>query len=227
MTDKRKLIVAAGYDAITQSYLDLVSSMGGSGVREKYLAVIDELVPAGSRILELGCGAGTPMTRALAERYRVAALDISSNQLALAHTIAPAANCMRGDMTLLPMRDGSCAAVAAFYSPTHVPRDEHPSLLTEIRRVLRPQGITVLTMGSADNPDGYDDNWLGAPMFWSHFDGDTNVALVRDAGFEIISEADELEHEYGVPVRFRWIVARRARVRAQDRRRPSRTSFVD
>jgi hypothetical protein len=63
-------------------------------------------------------------------------------------------------------------------------------------------------MGSADNPDGIDEDWLGAPMFFSHFDGDRNGALVREAGFEIVSAEDERELEYGVPVSFRWVVAR-------------------
>jgi hypothetical protein len=64
-------------------------------------------------------------------------------------------------------------------------------------------------MGARDNPDGYDDDWLGAPMFFSHYDGHTNERLVRDAGFDILHARDETEDEYGVPVTFRWIVARR------------------
>ena len=30
------------------------------------------------------------------------------------------------------------------------------------------------------------DSWLGTPMFWSHFDAGTNLALLRDAGLDVI-----------------------------------------
>ena len=204
-----KQIVASGYDRITEAYLRLVESMGGSHVREKYLQVLEERVAAGGRVLELGCGAGTPMTRALSARFRTLGIEISSKQLALARENAPLASLLRGDMVRLPFRDGAFDAVAAFYSMTHVPRVEHVSLLSEIARVLQPDGCAVLTMGSGDNPDGIDEDWLGAPMFFSHFDGDRNVALVREAGFEIVTAEDERELEYGIPVVFRWVVARR------------------
>jgi ubiquinone/menaquinone biosynthesis C-methylase UbiE len=202
-----KQIVASGYDRITEAYLRLVRSMGPH-VREKYLRALAERVPAGGCVLELGCGAGTPMTQALSARFRTIGLEISPNQLAQARQNAPLASLLRGDMVRLPFRDRSFDAVAAFYSMTHVPRVEHASLLAGIARVLRPGGCAVLTMGSADNPDGIDEDWLGAPMFFSHFDGDRNVALVREAGFEIVSAEDERELEYGVPVSFRWVVAR-------------------
>jgi SAM-dependent methyltransferase len=122
---------------------------------------------------------------------------------------APHARLLRGDMVRLPFGAGRFDAVAAFYSTTHVPRAEHAALLGEVRRVLRPAGLAVLTMGYNDNPDGMDENWLGAPMFFSHFDGDANVRLVRDAGFEVLSADDETAPEDGVPVTFRWVVARR------------------
>jgi ubiquinone/menaquinone biosynthesis C-methylase UbiE len=202
-----KQIVASGYDRITGAYLRLVES-SDSQVREKYLRTLAERVLAGGRVLEMGCGAGTPMTRTLSARFRTIGLDISPNQLALASKNAPLASLLRGDMVRLPFPDRSFDAVAAFYSMTHVPRAEHASLLAGIARVLRPGGCAVLTMGSADNPDGIDEDWLGAPMFFSHFDGDRNVALVREAGFEIVSATDERELEYGVPVSFRWVVAR-------------------
>jgi ubiquinone/menaquinone biosynthesis C-methylase UbiE len=207
VTRDPKTIVAAGYDRISRSYLRLVDS-GGPAVRQKYLRIIRERVPAGARILELGCGAGAPMTRTLSAAYDVVALDISPNQLALARANAPAARLLRADMTRLPFAHASMDAVAAFYSTTHVPRAEHRSLLAEIRRVLRPRALVVLTTGFSDTPGYVDPDWLGAPMFFSHYDGDTNVALVRDAGFSIVSAQDELEYEFGVPVRFRWVVAR-------------------
>lgn len=203
-----RLVVARGYDAITSEYLRLVRSMPRE-VRRKYLSVLARLVPPGRRLLELGCGAGEPMTQALVERYHVVALDISAGQLALASANVPPARLLRAEMSHPPFADAVFDAVAGFYSMTHVPRRDHRRLVAEIARVLAPGGLLVLTMGASDNPDGRADDWLGAPMFFSHFDSAANDRLVRDAGFEIISAVDEAEHEYGTPVTFHWVVARR------------------
>ena len=202
-----KRIVAHGYDAISQNYLKLIENMGPR-VREKYLTVVEQNLPDGSLVLEMGCGAGAPMTQRLVRHYRVIALDISREQLALAVRNVPEADFVLADMTRLPFR-AAFDAVIAFYSMTHVPRDEHVALLRDIYRLLRPGGLFVATMGHGDCHDIVEADWLGAPMFFSHFDGETNVRLVKEAGFNILTSEDEWEQEYGTPACFRWIVGRR------------------
>lgn len=187
----------------------LVESMDPT-VRKKYLAVLEENLPAGARLLELGCGAGIPMTRQLAKRFRVTGLELSPGQVRQACRNAPQANFVQGDMTELCFADGVFDAVAAFYSLTHVPRAEHGQVLSEAYRVLRPGGLLLVTTGAGDSPDSIEPDWLGAPMFFSHFDGPTNVALVQRAGFTLVSARDEQEFEFGEPVWFCWIVARKA-----------------
>lgn len=204
--DNPKRTVARGYDKITEEYLKLIDSMG-QPVRNKYLKVIFKRLQENARILELGCGAGIPMTRQLAEKFRVVGIDISREQLRLATSNIPEADFILGDMARPGFKEGVFDAITAFYSITHVPRNEHAALLSGIHRLLKPGGLLVATMASGDTPDTVEDNWLGAPMFFSHFDGDTNVAMVKQAGFDIISAEDENEMEYDKPVCFRWIVA--------------------
>jgi SAM-dependent methyltransferase len=203
-----KRIVARGYDAITQNYLRLIENMG-LRVREKYLTIIEQSLPKGALALELGCGAGMPMTRRLSLHCRVIGLDISKEQLALAVRNVPEADFVLADMTRLPFPEAMFDAVIAFYSITHVPRDEHLTLLGNIYRMLRLGGLLVATTGYGDSPDVIEPDWLGASMFFSHYDGETNVRLAKEAGFNILSFEDEFEQEYGSPVCFRWIVARR------------------
>jgi len=206
--DPAKKIVSDGYDRVHQRYLELVASMGMQ-VREKYLTRIRGELPQGARLLELGCGTGVPMTRALARSYQVTGLEISAKQVVLARQSVPAASFIRGDMTRLGFATRSFDAAVSFYAITHVPRDEHMSVLAEVHRVLRPGGLLVITMGAGDSPDMVEADWLGAPMFFSHFDGATNEALVARAGFEIASAEDEWEAEEGTPVCFHWIVAKK------------------
>ena len=56
---------------------------------------------------------------------------------------------------------------------------------------------------------GHSDDWVGAPMYWSHFDAETNVALVESAGLAIESDELVVADEDGDPFTHQWIVARR------------------
>ena len=206
--DNPKQIVAQGYNSITQNYLKLIDSMGPT-VCEKYLQVLIERLPAGARILELGCGAGIPMARRLASHFKVIGVDISKEQLVLATPNVPEASFILADMTRLNFSHAAFDAVVTSYSITHVTRNEHYNLLTNIYRMLKPDGLLVVTMGTGDTPDTVEPDWLGAPMFFSHFDGNTNVALICETRFEIVSAIYEWEREYDRPVCFCWIVARK------------------
>lgn len=205
-----KRVVAEGYDRITRRYLALVKSMDPA-VRQKYLAVLDAALADGARVLELGCGAGVPITEHLARRFRVTGLDLSPGQLDMARRCVATAEFVRGDMAALAFADAAFDAVVAFYAIIHVPRDEHGQVLAEAFRVLRPGGLLVMTAGTGESADVVEEDWLGAPMFFSHFDGDTTERLVSGTGFEVMTARDERELEYGVPVQFRWIVARKPR----------------
>jgi SAM-dependent methyltransferase len=123
----------------------------------------------------------------------------------------PAAMFIQADATALDRPDASVDAVVAFYSLTHVPRDEHPALLAAIRRWLRPGGVFVASLGVEDDPGGIEADWLGVDMYFSHFSARVNRRLVEEAGL-IIERAEvvsEPEDRHGA--RFLWVVARAPR----------------
>jgi cyclopropane fatty-acyl-phospholipid synthase-like methyltransferase len=66
-------------------------------------------------VLELGCGAGIPVTRALAERYRVTAVDVSARQLQLACGNVPDATFLRADMSTVVFAPESFDGVIAIH----------------------------------------------------------------------------------------------------------------
>jgi SAM-dependent methyltransferase len=208
MSDDPKRIVANSYDEIAPRYLAW-SGPDSSPERMRYLKRLLDLLPASAEVLELGCGAGVPVTQALAERHRVTGVDIAAKQIELAQRYVPGATFIHADMTTLEFPPGSFDAVVAFYSLTHVPRAEQAALLSRIADWLRPSGLLMATMGASDSPDAVEPDWLGAPMFFSHFDADTNRDLVRRAGLDILDAEVVAEDEDGEQVAFLWVVARR------------------
>jgi SAM-dependent methyltransferase len=202
-----KQIVAAGYDQIADRYLAW-SALRPSAARSRALELADRLIPAGAEVLELGCGAGLPMTARLAVGRRVIGVDISAEQVRRARRNVPAASFVQADLVAIDRPQASLDAVVAFYSLTHVPRDEHAALFARIRRWLRPGGIFIASLGVEDDPGGIEADWLGVDMYFSHFSARVNRRLVESAGL-VVERADVVvEPEDRHAARFLWIVAR-------------------
>lgn len=199
-------VVADGYDRVADRYL--AWTVHGP-TRLAYLERTLALLADGSEVLELGCGAGVPVARRLSERHCLTGVDLSSEQIARARVNAPNAQFLIGDMTQLVLEPRSLDAVIAFYSIIHVPRTMHTELLGKIASWLRPDGLFVATMGAADSPGTVEEDWLGVPMYFSHYDAPANRAMVQRAGFVLESVEVVEDDEDGRPVPFQWIVARR------------------
>ena len=203
MPDDPRDIVESGYDAIADRYAEAINAgRGPETYFRSFLARVLELIPEGGAVLDLGCGAGL-VTADLTTRARVVGVDISAAQLELARRNAPAARFVRADMVDLAFARGSFDAVVAFWTLIHVPREVHASLFARVHGWLKPGGLFAGTLGSGDNPAEHVPNFYGAPMYWSHFDGDTNRGFLRDAGFDLV-QADEIEDEGETPL---WVIA--------------------
>jgi SAM-dependent methyltransferase len=203
MTDDPKSIVAIGYDLIAEGYLE---RYGRSQVRDQWLGKLISLLPTKSRILDLGCGSGVPVARELARcGHDVVGIDGSARQLSLARLNVSNAHFIHADMTRVEVAPLSFDAVAAFYSITHVPRDEHPELLRRIASWLKPGGMFLASFGANQCPE-WRGTWLGVEMFFSHYGAEVNEQLVRQAGFNI--EEAAVVNQDNEDGRFLWVAAR-------------------
>ena len=155
------------------------------------LAALEDLaslLPSEAAVLDLGCGAGVPVTRWLADRgFAVTGVDVSAKQLELARTDVPGGTFIKADMTEVVFEPESLRRRGRL--PLHHPRATHRTSRASRRASTagsRPGGALLATMTVADY-EGRDEDWegWGAPMVWSHYDGDTSVAMLREAGFEI------------------------------------------
>jgi SAM-dependent methyltransferase len=200
-------IVAQGYDAIVDRYLAWIDGIEGDP-RMAWLEAFAERLPPGGRVLELGCGAGVPLTVSLAARFETTGVDISPGQIARARELVPAARFFVGDMTSLTL-DETFDGVAAFTSIPHVPRELHAAVFGRIAGWLRPGGWFVAALGGYDDP-GWTGEWLGVPMFFSSFDPDTSVGLMAAARLRTVRRelVTMREPEEG-DVTFLWVLARR------------------
>jgi SAM-dependent methyltransferase len=89
------------------------------------------------------------------------------------------------DLTALAFAPGAFDAICSYYAIIHIPRQEHRSLFSSLYRLLKPGGLALLCLG-AENLENDLDDFLGEPMYWSHYDAKTKLRLLQACGFQII-----------------------------------------
>ena len=108
--DDMKKFVAHRYDQIADVYLE---RFGASAVRAAKLAELCDGLPAGARVLDLGCGAGVPVAQHLiAHELAVSGVDASAAQIERARRNVPEAYFIQADMTTIELPLGAFDAVS-------------------------------------------------------------------------------------------------------------------
>ena len=122
----------------------------------------------------------------LSEHFKVTGVDFSEAQIELARKQVPQANFICQDMTKLDFPENSFDGICSYYAIIHIPREEHQSLLVNFHQMLKPNGFALLCLGAENLIDDIDENYLGTRMYWSHYDTDTYLKMLKDCGFTLI-----------------------------------------
>jgi ubiquinone/menaquinone biosynthesis C-methylase UbiE len=131
------------WGARARDWADLQEGM----VRPAYEAVFRRTgVTAGTRYLDVGCGAGMASQTASALGAQVAGIDASEALLAIARERTPSGDFRIGDIEALPFADRSFDVVTGFNSFQYA---GNPGVaLAEARRVAKSGGhVVVVTWG--------------------------------------------------------------------------------
>ena len=94
--------------------------------------------------LDLCCGQGNVSEALIRRGCEVVGIDFSPAMLAFARNRAPSAVFIEGDAQSLPFGDAQFDIVVSNLGICHVP--DQPRALTEVRRVLRPNGRFAMTV---------------------------------------------------------------------------------
>jgi cyclopropane fatty-acyl-phospholipid synthase-like methyltransferase len=145
--------VRRGYDAISLRYRpdDGTSNPESAETTANYRAWIDDLgsmLTNGARVLDLGCGAGVPAARLLAdEGFAVTGLDVSEVQIARARSLVPEADFVVGDMATWEPAPGVFDAIVSLYALIHVPIADQRTLIPRLAHWLTPGGYLLAIVG--------------------------------------------------------------------------------
>jgi cyclopropane fatty-acyl-phospholipid synthase-like methyltransferase len=183
---ERQALQAAAFDRIGARYDEAFPHKEGQLAAGEWL--INQL-PAGSRVLDVGCGTGLPTARQLTDAgHEVTGIDISEGMLQLARRDVPTATFRQHDVADLPAKgiaEGGHEAVIAFFSLLMLTRDEIPAMLRKLRTLLAPGGYFLLSMVEADIDD-MPLQFLGNRVWVSGYLRDELRQVVTDAGFDVL-----------------------------------------
>ncbi len=149
------------YDGTYQALVE--DSMSFSGMSHDYVTRVkaDLIVAtaskrlgslAGKHILDVGCGVGLTDAFLTRQPWRISGTDVSPKSIDQAKRKNPAVNYVVGNENRLPFADETfdlCFTICVMH---HVPRPHWTGFLTEMRRVLKPQGLAMVLEHNPYNP---------------------------------------------------------------------------
>jgi SAM-dependent methyltransferase len=186
--------VRRAYDGLAEAY---AAHRSTDGRDVEILSEFLRRLPDEPRLLDAGCGQGTPVLRRLDSAGRAVGLDFSAEQLRLAADAVPDAPLALGDLTRLPFAPDVFDGIVSFHALIHVPLAEHQTVADEFARVLRPGGRLLVSEGPGEwrgsNPDWLD---TGVEMQWSIAGAAATRTHLENAGFTVVDEwaVDDGEH---------------------------------
>jgi ubiquinone/menaquinone biosynthesis C-methylase UbiE len=201
---------AAGHDRLLPCY-DLIGRVLGVPAHHRALLEQAELETA-TDVLEVGCGTGNLTVMAKRRLPGLTVVGVDPDPLALARAQRKAAGLPgirfdRGYGQDLPYPDGAFDRVLSALMLHHLPAEEKPALLTEVRRVLRPGGaLHLMDIGGRGAPGhGFLARRLMRSGQLADQLGDGISTMLHTAGFTEVSEPLSRRSRFG---RLTWYRAR-------------------
>lgn len=145
-------------------------------------------LPAGSQVLDCGCGPGMDTERFSALGYKVTAIDLSERFVRLAQERVPTAIVKKMDMRSLEFPQASFDGLWASFSLLHIHAGDIEKTLSGFKSVLRQGGLFFAALHRGSKTD-----WVKTTI--SGMERDTYVQewiqteiedVVRSSGFTIL-----------------------------------------
>ena len=185
-----KALVQRGYDRCSAAY-----DAARQGDANPKLALLISRLRDGAQVLDVGCGAGVPIARSLAERFAVTGVDLSVEQIERARTQVPQGTFIHSDVMAVDFPSASFDAIVSFYAIFHLPREEQPELFRRIYTWLKPGGYLLATLAAFAEEADLDDDFFGVTMYWSNYGLEEYQRLLTEIGFHLL-ETSIIGHGY-------------------------------
>ncbi|HYN85694.1 MAG TPA: class I SAM-dependent methyltransferase [Pyrinomonadaceae bacterium] len=180
--------VRGGYDRVAENYAGhFRDELERKPFDRKMLDLLIEKVGGAGLICDMGCGPGQVARYLHARGAETCGMDLSDEMVRHARKLNPEIDFQQGDMFALDgVADDYFGGVAAFYAIVNLPRESVADALRELRRVLRPGGVLLLSFHVGEGVKHVEE-LLGerVSMDFFLFGSEEVKGYLRAAGFEV------------------------------------------
>jgi len=135
-------------------------------------------------ICDLGCGPGQIARYLHRQGVNTLGVDLSPQMIAEAQRLNPEIPFHQGNMLALPDTDNSWGGIAAFYCIIHIPRKQIVDTLREMKRVLKPGGVLLVTFHIGAEIKHIEEWWeKPVSLDFAYYKPDEMENWLKDAGF--------------------------------------------
>lgn len=191
----------SSYDRLAREYANRIyAELQHKPFDRKMLDWLIEKVNGTGQICDMGCGPGQ-IARYLRDRgAEVCGIDLSPAMVETARRLNPDISFQQGNMlSLSDIPDDTFGGIAAFYSIIHMPHAEVVHALQELKRVLRPGGVLLVTFHIGNEIRHLDEMWgETVALDFIFFDREEMKGYLQAAGFQLeeaIERDPYSEHE--------------------------------
>jgi SAM-dependent methyltransferase len=205
--------VRESYDSAADAYAQHVASELAQKPLDRHLLNrFAEETRGRGLVADLGCGPGHVAKYLHDQGVTVLGIDVSPEMVRCAASLHPGLEFMVGDMRKLSLPAGRLVGLVAFYSIVHFERAELDGVMRQLRQVLAPGGLALVSFHMGDQVVHVDE-LFGAPVnldFRFHHPSSVIEAL-RSAHFAVVEHVEREPYEGAeYPSRRCYLLARAA-----------------
>ncbi len=180
--------IREGYDKIAAEYAQqFINEIDTKPADQQILRRFADEARGKGAVCDLGCGPGQVGAWLYdhCDLKEVFGIDLSPNFIAEAKKLHPQLTFQQGDMLHLNLPDDTFAGITAFYCLIHIPHDQIVDALKEIKRVLKPGGVLLLTFHIGSEPYHSKEAWgKEISMIYNFFQPEEFEGYLKAAGYE-------------------------------------------
>ena len=171
------------YDAIAEWY----ASERRAAIGMPEVEALAASLPPRSRVLDVGCGNGIPLTTTLLSAgHRVVGFDSSREMLARFRRNLPETPAVRGVVQTCAFADDAFDAAIAWGVIFHLTREDQARAIASVSRVLKTGAPFLFTAGDVDDDADRITPMNGVPFHYYSYDVEQYRRLLREFGLELV-----------------------------------------
>lgn len=203
--------VRHSYNIVAEAYLQKFGNeLDGKPLDRALLACLAEQAGQRAPVADLGCGPGHVAAWLARRGVPVVGIDLSPAAVAVGRREYPQVEFREGDLVELPAADSEFAAAIAFYSIIHLDRFELGTAFGEVHRILRPDGIFLVSFHVGSQIRHMDQWWDHAVNLDFRFYEPREIEnALESAGFCIQACLERVNYPGEAETRRAYLLARR------------------